>query len=404
MLEREKKIKESGVREVFTPHTPVQSIELFFGRQATVQKLIEHLNTPGQHALLFGDRGVGKSSLANVTTEKLIGGFMNVELFVKRCSSQDNFQSIFAEPLMAVGHDVNLATSEVESERTGSSGINAGFAKAGVNSKAKSKLVNSHGPVTPSDVARLLSEREGLFYIDEADQIHSEEDQIALAETIKLLSDSNSPFKLLIVGIAETGADLYAGHRSIERCVKETKLQRMHQTEIEELISNGGKKCGLYFDVPVVKSIVKLSAGYPHFAHLLALKCAEDAIGMNRKFVNVSLLRGAIIDAVKDAEASLQRSFNLAISSPNRETIKNVLLGAARIASDQEFSTQAWRESIEEIIDDDLPAQAHRNYVRKLVSEAGDKIIRRVRKGMYKFSDPRMPSFVKLEAETRNYD
>ncbi|MEK7206277.1 MAG: ATP-binding protein, partial [Pseudomonadota bacterium] len=67
-LERESKIEKSGIRKIFTPHKPVESSDFFFGRQKEVQKLIEQLNTPGQHSLLYGDRGVGKSSLANVVT------------------------------------------------------------------------------------------------------------------------------------------------------------------------------------------------------------------------------------------------------------------------------------------------------------------------------------------------
>jgi putative ribosome biogenesis GTPase RsgA len=48
---------------VFTPHTPVNLVELFLGRTEEVQSIVAQINTPGQHSLLFGDRGVGKSSL-----------------------------------------------------------------------------------------------------------------------------------------------------------------------------------------------------------------------------------------------------------------------------------------------------------------------------------------------------
>ena len=76
-IEREEKIKLSGARDIFTPHQPIHSLELFFGRANEVRALIEHLNTPGQHALLFGDRGVGKSSLANVASELLLSKLAN---------------------------------------------------------------------------------------------------------------------------------------------------------------------------------------------------------------------------------------------------------------------------------------------------------------------------------------
>lgn len=63
---REKLIAKSKVREIFTPSRPVRTMDLLRGRDGNVRRLIEILNTPGQHALLFGDRGVGKSSIANI--------------------------------------------------------------------------------------------------------------------------------------------------------------------------------------------------------------------------------------------------------------------------------------------------------------------------------------------------
>ncbi len=66
-IKKERLIKDSGVREIFTPNKPVNVVDLFFGRKELAKSIIESINTPGQHLLLYGDRGVGKSSLANIT-------------------------------------------------------------------------------------------------------------------------------------------------------------------------------------------------------------------------------------------------------------------------------------------------------------------------------------------------
>lgn len=105
-LDREQRIRKSGVRNIFTPHQPVHSVKLFFGRQSLVKKLIEQINTPGQHALLYGDRGVGKSSLANVTAELLLKRLIQGKLYAKRCDSKDTFETILDEPLREVGIDL----------------------------------------------------------------------------------------------------------------------------------------------------------------------------------------------------------------------------------------------------------------------------------------------------------
>lgn len=104
--EDERRLKESGVRNVFTPHTPINQENLFRGRITEVQQILSTLNTPGQHVLLFGDRGVGKSSLANIASSKLIK-IAGKDLVIKRCSKSDSFSTIFESALMKCGIDIS---------------------------------------------------------------------------------------------------------------------------------------------------------------------------------------------------------------------------------------------------------------------------------------------------------
>ena len=86
-LNRESLIKASGVRDIFTPNMPITGEALFTGRKSFTKSVIEGINTPGQHLLLYGDRGVGKSSLANFTVSILKRAeLLNGHLIIKRCS------------------------------------------------------------------------------------------------------------------------------------------------------------------------------------------------------------------------------------------------------------------------------------------------------------------------------
>src|SRR5947209_1144915 len=57
---------DSKLRAVFKPTTPINSFDLFCGRQNESRSLVAAVNQNGQHAILFGERGVGKTSLANI--------------------------------------------------------------------------------------------------------------------------------------------------------------------------------------------------------------------------------------------------------------------------------------------------------------------------------------------------
>jgi Cdc6-like AAA superfamily ATPase len=392
-IERERKIAESGVRNIFTPHQPISEIDLLFGRQSEVQKLVETLNTPGQHVLLYGERGVGKSSLANVV-RILLGAFVESQLFVKRCDQSDTFESILARPLAAVGADLTL--TNIDSQLDTKVGANL---KIFSGERAKSIVASyqAHHVLSPSTVAEAVEQLDALLVVDEADAIGNTEDRRKLAELIKLSSDAGSKFKVMIVGIAATGDELTAAHPSVQRCLRETKLERMSDPELREIIISGSAKADLSFAAKVTTSIVQLSAGYPHFTHLIALKCAEHAVAEGRKNIEESHLNEALKAAVKDAEGSLKREFDNAIRSYNSDLYADIVVAAASLPGD-EFNASSLREAIEKRNGQAISQGSLNNYLKRLVSEDGSTILRRRAKGVYCFTDPRMASFARMHS------
>ena len=373
-LERESKIARSKVREVFTPHKPINQRTLFFGRQNEVQKLIEHLNTPGQHALLYGDRGVGKSSLANVTVEILLKDILRAKLFKKRCDSSDTFETILHDALVAVGVDPDLKESSATITEGGDAGVKVPFASAGVKTERKKVTTYKGVQYSPSKVADVLKAEKAVLFVDELDSIANAEKR-KIAELLKLLSDEGAPFKVLLVGIAETAEELTAGHPSVQRCLKETRLRRMSRDELRLIIKAGAEKLGLNFADEVTKSIVNVSLGYPHFTQLLA---------------------GGF--AVADAEGTLRRQYDDAVRSYSTEMYATILTAAAKIGK-EEFSAGALREKMRELTGISTSQGTLNNFLKVLVDDKGKTILLRKAKGIYSFSDPRMPSYVLIASK-----
>lgn len=394
-LERETKIRTSKVREHFTPHRPISSIDLFFGRQKEVQKLLEHVNTPGQHAILYGERGVGKSSLANIATQILIQRLIEGELYPKRCDSSDSFRSILAGALTKFGAEVDLEEFTKTHKQAGKAGLKIPVVEAGVGSERTTQTKYSPIEFTPSVVAEFLQDKQGLLYVDEADRIRDKKDKVALAELIKLLSDNGSDFKILIVGIADTAEELTGGHPSVSRCLKETYLRRMLDDELRLIVDEGAKKSGLHFQTSVTGNIVRLSSGYPHFTHLLALKCAEEAVATDTKNIDRHCLVNAIRLSVEDAESTLRRLYDDATRSYGTDMYRNILLAASRLGRN-EFTAEHLRKKISEVTGEPIAQGTLNNFLRRLVSDDFTAILHRCAKGVYKFSDPRMPSFIRI--------
>lgn len=397
-IEREEKIRFSNVRQVFTPHQPIQSLNLFFGRTDEVRALIEQLNTPGQHALLFGDRGVGKSSLANVACELLLSKLAEGNFFRKRCDSTDTFTSIFADPLESVGIDMSLMESEISKTEGGKADIGVPGLGGGIHSTTQHKS-KQRGLLTeaqsPGWVAKQLENTPGLLLVDELDALRDPSDRHRIAELIKQLSDAASPFKILLVGIADTGSDLTAGHPSVDRCLRETRLNRMSDPELRQILDEGEKQLGLRFNSQAKSRIVSVSSGYPHFTHLLALKAAEDAIAEDRTEINQTNIETATRRAVNDSEGRLKRVYEEACRSYGTEEYRYIICAAAMLGAD-EFTASELRKKYQEIWRKPIRQTSLNNYFNRLVSDGHGTIIRRIAKGVYRFNDPRMPSYVRI--------
>ena len=59
------------VAEAFRPSAPIDRRALFSGRTDQIAELFSVVQQPGAHAVVFGERGVGKTSLAEVSAERL---------------------------------------------------------------------------------------------------------------------------------------------------------------------------------------------------------------------------------------------------------------------------------------------------------------------------------------------
>ena len=299
-INREVKIVKSGVRKVFTPHSPVDNITHFFGREDEASRFVSVINTEGQHVLVYGDRGVGKTSLAVTTCRVLLQGIMGGGKYIeKRCDSSDTFETIVKKVLR--GLEVECQAKEVT--HTKNEGGKASLkipvlgAEIDTHTQNMTKIAHDFNISSPSWVAEQLQEKSGIFLIDEVDAVSSKEDRKKLAELVKLLSDNKSTLKIVMVGIASTGSDLTAGHPSVQRCLKEVELKRMIDDDIKKIIVNGFKKLGQIPTEEVVERITDISAGLPHFTQLICLKCAESCVISGNKHITSEVLNQALEDA-----------------------------------------------------------------------------------------------------------
>src|SRR3546814_13782819 len=79
------------LERAFSPSAPITSNEFFSGRYDQLNRAVEAINKRGQHFVVFGERGVGKTSFANIVCTQL----QNVVSSKVTCNREDDFKQLW---------------------------------------------------------------------------------------------------------------------------------------------------------------------------------------------------------------------------------------------------------------------------------------------------------------------
>jgi Cdc6-like AAA superfamily ATPase len=310
------------LRDAFTPTRPKHNAALFSGRYKQMQRIIAAIEEERAHIVVYGERGSGKTSLANV----LAGKAEDAGYFVLRlaCNSELSFEDIFRGLLRRMP-----ATLLPD-------GIGA-TSRAGVDNF--DQLAAGHiGVAELVTLFERIYEKHIILIIDEYDRITAEETKAKFAELIKNMSDSAVPVTLLIIGVADNVRELLGKHPSLQRTLVTIPMPLMTRREIDGIIASGEEKSGLRFDTTVRQQIADFAQGLPYHAQLLCLFAARNAARRQSTRVEREDLRYAVQRAAEEAELRVKEAYDLAIGPHDNTSFRDVLFYAARCRSD-EFGT-----------------------------------------------------------------
>lgn len=318
--------RRTELHKSFKPGAPISQLALFAGRLDQLNTIINAINQRGQHVMIFGERGVGKTSIANVLSEFFERQYEDERWlrYVRiNCDSSDDYTSIWKKVFREL-------TYVYERKKIG-------FAQE--KELISSNLVGLVGDsVKPEDIRYIIERLGGLHIviIDEIDRVQNDEVTALMADTIKTFSDHLINATIILVGVADAVEDLIEEHLSIERSLVQVYMPRMSEKELAEIIDIGVKSAKMKSFKNARKKIVQLSQGLPHYTHLLALHASQRAVDMGRITLKMEDIDGALEKAVEEAQQSIKRKYHQATSSP-RETLYPVVLLACALASADEL-------------------------------------------------------------------
>jgi len=369
--------------QLFTPSTPISAADLFSGRKKEINQLFEAIAERGRHAIVYGERGVGKTSLSQVVPLMLPRGIRQIHYVRKAADPSDNFTSIWRK----VFRDICVIAEAATQETT-------------------FRIVGRYDgrDITPDDVVRELSRfnqnNVPIIVVDEFNEVVDDLTPQLMANTIKGLSDAGTNATLIIVGMADNVNQLIAGHGSISRCCEEVLMPRMQQDELHDVIETRVAHLGMQIEGNAKWKIINLSKGLPTFVHSLGKFSCHAALDRRRLTIVEADTDCAMDTLLDSSQQSLKQAFETAVKS-NQPSAKfrEVLTACALAKADESgfFTQTAVRGPLSQMLGRSAKIGHLRPQLHELIEDKRGKVIQRVgeeRSYRYRFSDPAMQPYV----------
>ncbi|WP_076260902.1 AAA family ATPase [Intrasporangium flavum] len=361
------------LNQVFTPSAPVARRDLFAGRLEQVFDITSAIAEPGKHIVIYGERGVGKTSLANVLHE-LVAPIMGISVQPAKinCSTVDKFTSLWTK----VCRQLKLEIPESW----------------------------TYGSPDPDEIRVMLAgiKPPAVIIMDEFDRIEDDDTLSLMADTLKALSDHAVPTKLVIVGVADSIDQLVGEHESVQRAIAEVAMPRMTEADMTSIIDNGLPVLEMGIESQARTQIGRLAEGLPHYVHLLTQKATLRAIQDDRTTITTGDVEDAISVAV--AKHSLAKEYQTAIQSPRPDNLFARVLTSCALAEKNRlggFTSRAVRDPLSRIMGRVYEIPAFAPHLKAFTDADRGSVLKREgtpRRYTYRFRNPLLQPFAVLTA------
>jgi len=305
------------LRDVFTPAQPVTERSKFAGRLGVLARLIEILEEQRSHVVIYGERGIGKTSLVHILSD--IARESRYLVIYASCGAYSSFEDIFR----AVLEDIPaLYLRDVDPTAIG--------ADAGT---LADRLPDRFDARELGELCAQVTGTRVIIILDEYDRAESDQFRLSVAELIKNLSDRAARVQLVLAGVASNLQELIGYIPSIRRNIIGLPMPRLSSDEVRALIRIGETAAGVTFDADAVVAIEQLSNGSPYLVRLISHHASMLALDDERLKITLGDVWAALDKIVEEAASRIDRRLIAAVDplvTPERAPL---ISAAARAAS-----------------------------------------------------------------------
>ncbi len=264
--------RRNAVFAAFNTAVPVSDRHGLAGRKKELARLIDAVVKQRKHALVYGGRGSGKTSLARV----------------------------FGDLADEAGC---VALYGSASEGTDIDGLFRPFLDELPLQRGTAAPLPGDRPMGVQQIANLfvhgVSQRT-LLIVDEFDRVTTERTRHEVASLLKLLTDMHSMVQIVLVGIAGNVDGLLAAHPSLRRHLFAQPVSPIDRDELAGLLRLCAQQAGLAFEEEAIQTIVSAAIGSPYHARVFGMHAALSAEADGRDRISLADAQKGLAEALAE--------------------------------------------------------------------------------------------------------
>ena len=389
-----------ALRQYFTPAQPISKPDHLHGRDLKLLAISRAISSPGKHVFIYGDRGVGKTSLAKTAVQ--IHFQTEAHVPIVACEAVSEFyQLIDTMCRQIVLHEAQKQPLSYDAKRP-SLPKNSGIALP--------TLRNINDAVEVLRAAVSPSGSPMIVIVDEFDQLVQQQDRKAFADLIKQLSDQQVNLRFILCGIGRSLEELIGVHLSTDRYLAAIELEQIPHDARWKIITAACDHFKIKIDKDSVIRIGQISDGFPYYVHLIGEKIFWEMNDDPNTVSEMSLIhyRNGINSAIEESQTSLRQAYELATRKhSNSEDYEEVLWSVADGILLQRQVTEIYEHSYLQIMRQradraPLAKEAFYQRMNRLKRDNHGSVIIGNRQGWYGFKENVVRGYVRLRAERAN--
>jgi hypothetical protein len=390
------------------PSTPVKREELLKGRTKELQHVLQSLDAAGRNVFILGDRGVGKSSLAQTAAYRKQSSDQEPALL--SCDPQSTFFSLSRDIAKSL-----IRRGPLEQSRTKKYGAAATLSPftAQVAREIQEGIVPV--PTSVNEAIALIRfggdchSRVPVVVLDEFDRLTPGEDRSLFGDLIKQLGDQEIQVKFLFCGVGQSLEDLLAGHESSYRYLAGVRLERLGLQALIDITRQAANATGIRIKEDYVIRAARISDGFPHYTHLISWSLFSILLRETppRRTVLSRDYADAIEQSTLDVEPRLRQMYQRAAEKYSSDEYQHILWALASHPDLRRPSKEIYKDYQRIATACEVEALDRTRFnsrINALKASRHGSVLKGSRTGWYEFAEPMLRGYCRLRAEAKGLD